>query len=50
MTHMPSKVWDEITFSFPSVNGYTIELWEWIGNFIIHFMMGVISYQRWDQS
>ena len=31
--HMPSKVWDEITYPFPNFNGCTVELWEWISNF-----------------
>ena len=22
----------------------TVEVWEWIGNFILHFIMGVITY------
>ena len=28
------KVWDEITYSFPNFNGATVEVWEWISNFI----------------
>ena len=38
--HMPGKVWDEITYSFPNF----IEVWEWISNIIslyngrIHFI------------
>ena len=31
--HMPSKVWDEITYPFPKFNGCTIEVWEWISIF-----------------
>ena len=30
-------MWDEITYSFPSVNCYTGEVWEWISNFIPYF-------------
>ena len=41
---MPSKVWDEINYPFPNLNGCTIELWEWISNFIRHFIMDVITY------
>ena len=37
--HMPSKVWDEITYPFPNFNGATVEVWEWISNYIPHFMM-----------
>ena len=36
--HMPSKMWDEITYSaFPNFNGCTIEAGEWIRSFIPHF-------------
>ena len=30
---MPRKVWDEITYPFPNVNGSTVEFYEWISNF-----------------
>ena len=39
---MPNKVWDEITYQFP--NGSTIEVWEWIINFIQYFIMDVITH------
>ena len=32
--HMPSKVWKEITYSFPTFNGFIVEAWEWMNNFI----------------
>ena len=35
--HMSSKVWDKITYPFPNFNGATVEVWEWINNFIPHF-------------
>ena len=35
--HTPSKVWDEIHYPFPNFNGRTVEVWEWIMNFIAHF-------------
>ena len=38
---MSRKVWDEITYPFPNFNGCTVEVWEWISNFIPHFMMDV---------
>ena len=41
---MPSKVWDEITYPFPNFNRSTIEVFEWISNFIPHFIMDVISH------
>ena len=28
---------DEITYPFPNFNGATVEVWEWISNFITHF-------------
>ena len=31
---MPGIVWDEITYPFPKFNGITVEVWEWISNFI----------------
>ena len=37
-SHMPSKVWDEITYPFPNFKGATIN------NFIPHFIMNVITY------
>ena len=45
---MPNKVWYEITYPFPNFNGYTVEVWEWISNFIPHFIMDVIIYPCWD--
>ena len=35
--HILSKVWDEIIYSFSNFNGCTVEVWEWISNFIPHF-------------
>ena len=28
------KVWDEIAYPLPNFNGATVEVWEWIGNFM----------------
>ena len=42
--HMAREVWDEITYVFPNFNDYTVEVWEWISNFIPHFMMDAITY------
>ena len=33
---MPSKVWDQITYPLRNVNGCTVEIWEWISDFIPH--------------
>ena len=30
------NVWDKITYPFPNFNCATIEVWEWISNFIPH--------------
>ena len=38
--HMPSLVWDEITEPFLNLNGCIVEVWEWIGNLIPHFIIG----------
>ena len=41
--HMPSNVCGEITYSSPNLNGVTVEVWEWISNFIPHFIMDVME-------
>ena len=41
---------DEITYPFPNFNGFSVEVWEWIKNFIPHFIIDVITYPCWDQS
>ena len=46
--HMCSHVWDEITYPFPNFNGFPIEVWEWMSNFIPQFIMDVITYPCWD--
>ena len=46
--HMPGRVWGEITYPFPNFNGCTVEVWEWISNFIPHFIMNVITVSCWD--
>ena len=48
--HMHSKVRNENTYPFPSVNGRCVEYWEWISNFIPHFIMDVITYPCWDSN
>ena len=47
---MPSKVWDEIINPFQNFNGCIVEVWEWISNFIPHFIMDEITYLRGDYS
>ena len=46
--HMPSEVWDEITYPFPNLNGCTFEVWKWISNFIPHNVMHAFTYPCWD--
>ena len=43
-------MWDEIIYPFPNLNGYIIEVWEWISNIISHFVMNIITYPSWDES
>ena len=43
ISHMSSKVWDEIIHTFPNFNGCTIEVLEWIHNLIQHISMDVID-------
>ena len=42
------KVWDDNTCPFPNFNGATVEVWEWISNFIPHFTRHLITYPCWD--
>ena len=42
--YWPNKSWDEITYPFPNFNGCTVDVWEWIRNFVPHHIMDVISY------
>ena len=41
---------DEITYPFPNFNGATIEIWEWLSNFIPYFTVHMITYLSWDYS
>ena len=41
-------MWDEIAYSFPNFNGATVEVWEWISKFIVHFTVRVITYPYWE--
>ena len=45
---MPSKVWDEITYTFPNFNGSAVEMWEWISNFIRNIIMVVSDFPCLD--
>ena len=57
--HMPNEVYYEIIHPFLNFNSSAIEGWEcilnvngweWISNFIPHFIMDIITYSRWGQS
>ena len=48
--HLSSKVWDQITYTFPNLNSATVEVWKWISNFIPNFVMDVITHSCWDKS
>ena len=50
LIHPQTSTWDEPTHPFPNSNGCTVEVWEWISNFISHFIMDVITYRCWDDS
>ena len=39
---MPNKGWNEISYPFPNVNSETVEVYEWLGNFIPPIKMDVI--------
>ena len=41
---MPSKLCDEITNPFPNFNSATVEVWEWLSNYIPNFMIDAITY------
>ena len=42
------KMWDEIIYPFLNFNNCTVEVWEWISNFNLHFTIDVITYLCWD--
>ena len=38
----------EKTYPFLIINGTTVEVWEWIGNFILYFIGYAITYPWWN--
>ena len=38
------ELWDEITYPFSNFNGATVEVWEWLSNFIVYSTEVVIIY------
>ena len=45
-----NKVWDKITYPITNFNGFTVEIWEWVSNFISHLIMDVINWPCYDLS
>ena len=46
--HMPRKLWNEITYVFPNLNGSIIEAWERVSNLIPNFVVDVITNAGMD--
>ena len=40
------NIWDYIACPFPNFNSETVEVWEWVSNFIPHFTRRVVTYGR----
>ena len=45
---MPGEVCGEIINPFLHFNGYTVGVWEWISNFILHFPGHVLLLNNTD--
>ena len=41
---MRSYEWDEITYPFPNFNGSSVQVQEWLSNFIPEILTGVIYH------
>ena len=41
--HMHRKVWDEVSYPLPNFNNSTVEVMEWISNFIPYFIVNQIK-------
>ena len=48
--HMPSKFWNKITYLFPNFNGPHFGVLWWLYNFILHFILDLITYPCWYSS
>ena len=46
--HMPTQIWDEITYPLSNINDCTIKVWELISSFTQHYIMDVIIHPCWD--
>ena len=47
-TYYYSMEW--IVYPFPNTNSSSVEVWEWINNLFLPFIMDVITYSCWDYS
>ena len=45
-----STVWCEINYPFTNFHSATVQVWEWISNFIPQFTVYVITYPCWNCS
>ena len=45
--HIHYEVWDEISYPFLKFNGGTVEVSEWISDFILDITGHAITYQYW---
>ena len=45
---MLSKVSGEIAYPFPIIDSFTLEVLEWISEFVLYFIMDVIICLYWD--
>ena len=37
------EISDQIIYPFPNFNGAAVEVWEWMSNFVSHFMLDVLN-------
>ena len=42
------RTYGELTYLFLNLNISTVEVWEYISDFIPHFIMDVVTYPWWD--
>ena len=43
---IPGKVCGETTYPYPKPNACIVEVWEWIRDFFLHFIMSVTTYSH----
>ena len=46
--YINGKMWPKVMLPFPNFTDATVEVWEWISNFIPHFTGYVIIHPCWD--